>query len=157
MGAAHLGSPLASIAEDPIQFDLALATLRNLSLVQRDSETHMFSLHRLVQAVLREQMELAEVQLWSKRVICMVDVAFPPGNFATWTQCERYLAQALACVPPMIVAGKDLPEAGELLSKAGHYLWERGRFRESEPLLTQAVRWENSTTDPTIQHFSPAC
>src|SRR5262249_16130481 len=36
-------------------------------------------------------------------------------------------------------AGSHLPEAGELLQKAGYYLLERGRLAEAEPLLEQAI------------------
>ncbi|MBO0796077.1 MAG: tetratricopeptide repeat protein, partial [Ktedonobacteraceae bacterium] len=139
VGAAHLGPTLAPIVADPVQFDQALAVLRNLSLVQRQAQTHTLSLHRLIQKVLREQMVSAQEDLWSKRVIQMVNAAFPSGEFATWTHCERYLAQALACVPLMKKVGKELPEASELLSRVGSYLLKRGRFEEAASLLAQAV------------------
>ena len=78
-------------------------------------------------------------QEWAERALRLVNQAFPEGDFATWAQCERYLAQALACVPLMAGTGKDVPEAGELLWKAGHYLLGRGRFEEADLLLEQAV------------------
>jgi hypothetical protein len=47
---------LGSVAADPAQFDQAIAALQSLSLVQRHPETQTLSLHRLMQAVLREHM-----------------------------------------------------------------------------------------------------
>lgn len=138
-GALHSGPELASVVTDPVRFDLAIAILRHLSLVQRQTRAHTLSLHRLVQVVLREQMGPVEERLWSERVIRMVNAAFPKGDFPTWSQCERVLAQALACVSLLVWDGNDLPEAGELLTKAGYYLLGRGRFDEASPLLEQAT------------------
>lgn len=138
-GAAHLGPTLESVVADPGQFSLVLAALRNLSLIQRNTEARTISLHQLVQVVTREQMAPAEVELWSKRVILMINAAFPTVDFATWPDCERLLAQALICVSLIEQAGSHLPEASELLQKAGCYLLERGRLTEAEPLLKQAI------------------
>jgi tetratricopeptide (TPR) repeat protein/transcriptional regulator with XRE-family HTH domain len=138
-GAEQLGPVLGSLVADPYQFDLALAALRSTSLVTRSPETKTLSLHRLVQAVLADLMEPAQMHLWSERAIRMVNAAFPDGTFETWASCERLLAQVLACVPLIEQAGNDLPEAGELLYKAGSYLMGRARYREAEPLLEQAV------------------
>jgi tetratricopeptide (TPR) repeat protein/DNA-binding XRE family transcriptional regulator len=137
-GASHLGPVLEPVVADPYQFDLTLAALRSASLVTRHLETRSLTVHRLVQAVLQDQMKPAEAQLWSERVVYAVNAAFPESEFDVWAQCERYLAQALACVPLIERVGSDLPEAAELLSKIGAYLLGRGRYQEAEPLLVQA-------------------
>ncbi len=124
---------------DPYQLDLALAALRSASVITRHPETRTLSVHRLVQAVLQDQMEPAERQHWSHRVVCILNAAFPEPQFDAWTQCERYLIQALACVVLIESAGKEFPEAGELLLKTGSYLLDRGRHSEAAPLLAQAV------------------
>src|SRR5581483_4036558 len=56
-GASHLGSVPGPVVADPYQFDLVLAALRSASLVARHPETRTLSMHRLVQAVLADQME----------------------------------------------------------------------------------------------------
>jgi tetratricopeptide (TPR) repeat protein/DNA-binding XRE family transcriptional regulator len=138
-GASCLGSTLGPVVADPYQLDLALASLRSASLVMRQPETRTLSVHRLVQAVLRDQMEPAEVRQWGERVIAMVNAAFPKPVFESWPQCERLLAQALACIPLIEQGGGSLPEAGELCTRVGMYLMERGRYKEAEALLAQAV------------------
>lgn len=139
MGAPHLGPVLGPLVADPVQFDLALAALRRFSLISRHPETSTLSLHRLVQAVLQDQLDERSKRLWSERAIRVVHAAFPAVDFATWLQCERCLPHALACIPLLEVGGQDLPEAYELLGKAGSYLVERGRYKEAEPLLAQAL------------------
>ncbi len=138
-GAPHLGPVLGSVVADPYRFDLALAALRSASLVTRHPAVRTLSVHRLVQVVLQDQMERTDVCLWSERAVHMVNAAFPVVKFGTLAQCERYLAQALACVPLIERGGRAMPEAGELLYKAGSYLLERGRFGEAEPVLERAV------------------
>jgi tetratricopeptide (TPR) repeat protein len=138
-GAAYLGAVLGPVMADLYQFDLTLAALRKASLVTRHPETRTLAVHRLVQAVLQDQMEPAMVQLWSRRAICLVDAAFPSAEFVHWPRCERCLAHALVCVSLIEEHGSDLPAGGELLCKTGSYLMARGRYEEAQPLLVQAV------------------
>ncbi|GHP00567.1 tetratricopeptide repeat protein [Reticulibacter mediterranei] len=159
-GASHLGPRLGAVVADPYQLHLVLAALRSASLVTRSPATHTLAVHRLVQAVLADQMEPASVCLWSQRVIRMVNAAFPNGQsgnwgyepFGVWIQCERLLAQVLACLPLIESAGSNLPESGEILFKAGGYLLARGRYREAEPLVEQAVTLaeRQQGLDPTV-------
>ena len=138
-GAPHLGPELGPILTDPYQFDLVLAAVRSASLIARAPETKTLSLHRLVQGVLRDQMEPDETRRWSEWVVRMLNAAFPPVTFAVWAQCERYIVHVLACLPLLEQLGNTLPEAGEVLFKAGSYLLARGRLGEAEPLLERAV------------------
>lgn len=135
--AASQKTTLGQLASEPYKFDLALAALRSASLLKRYPETRTLAIHRLVQAVLQDQMDQDEARQWSKRVICMVNAAFPEGKFDAWGQCERYLAQAFACVPLIERVGRELVEASELLTNMGSYLMERGRLKEAEPILEQ--------------------
>ena len=138
-GASHLGPVLGPVAADPYHFDLALAALRNASLVSRHPETQTLSIHRLVQAVLADQMEPAEARFWNQQVVRMVNTVFPEVKFEDWAQGERYFPHALACLSCLDSAGHDLPEVSEVCYKAGSYLLVRGRFEEARSLLEQAI------------------
>jgi tetratricopeptide (TPR) repeat protein len=149
-GGFHLGPALHQVLADPYQFDLVVAALRSASLMTRSPEMRTLSVHRLVQAVLQDQMEEAEARLWSERVVCMVNAAFPEETFDTWAVCERYLVQALACLSLIEQAHRDMPEAGTLLYKVGSYLVARGRYGEAKPLLLQAVELAEQQHDSDL-------
>ena len=142
-GAAHLGPELEQLAGQPTQFDQAVASLLRLSLVQRHPETRTLSLHRLVQAVLRESLEPPAADQWCARVMRALNAAFPElaltHHTQHWPQCERYLLHAQMSLQLVKQTGERMPEARELFAKAGSYLLERGRYAEAEEFLTQAT------------------
>ena len=94
--AAHLGPGLESMAADPFHFDQALAALRRLSLIQWHPQTQTFSLHRLVQEVLRTEMSEQEQTLWKKRVEAALNALFPEVTYQVWKRCERLLPHGLS-------------------------------------------------------------
>ncbi|HET8842725.1 MAG TPA: FxSxx-COOH system tetratricopeptide repeat protein, partial [Ktedonobacteraceae bacterium] len=144
VGAPYLGPVLGPVLVDPYQFNLALAALRHASLVTRHPVTRTLSVHRLVQAVLQDQMEPAEMQLWGERVAHMLHAAFPGGDFSTWTQCERLLPHVLMCastIPEQVFE----QELVELFHKAGDYLTWRGQYAQAEALFRQALHMQEQS------------
>lgn len=146
-GGPYFAPVLGPAVADPYQFDMLVATLRSASLVSRNAERKTLSVHRLVQAVLRDQMEPDEVSQWGEQIVRMLNATFPTVAFDTWSQCERYIAHVLACLPLLEQTGSTFPEAGEVLFRAGSYLLARGRLAAAEPLLEQAVEWMEQGTD----------
>jgi tetratricopeptide (TPR) repeat protein len=137
-GAAHLGPELAELVGHATQFDQAIATLRGLSLLQRHPETRTFSLHRLVQQVLRDDLEAPVARQWSERVIRALNAAFPEPDFAQWPRCERYIPLVQIGLQLVAQAHLYMEEARVLFLKAGSYLLERGSYVEAEEFLAQA-------------------
>jgi tetratricopeptide (TPR) repeat protein len=138
VGAAHLGPVLGPVVADPYQFDLVLAALRSASLLTRHPQTQTFSFHRLVQAVLQDQMESAERAFWSQRVGRMLHAVFPEVELTTWSQCERLLPHVLACTTASADAGYSQEDI-ELCQKAGDYLFQRARYKQAEALFRRAL------------------
>jgi tetratricopeptide (TPR) repeat protein len=138
-GAAYLGPELASLATDPYQLDQVIAVLRSLSLVQRQPETRTLSMHRLVQAVLRERMSELEQAEWLRRVIAALNAVFPDVTHEAWGQCERLLPHVLtvATAIPDCAGDRELAEA---LQKAADYLCDRAQYEQAEPLYQRALR-----------------
>jgi tetratricopeptide (TPR) repeat protein len=122
------------------QLDEAIATLRAYSLVQRSSQDHLLSVHRLVQAVIRESMGKQEQVSWMIRVVCAVAALFPDGTFGTWQQCERFLPHALAC--ETWVAQRDLVvlAGARLLNQAGFYLAQHAQYQRAEALYQTCLK-----------------
>ncbi|GCE15548.1 tetratricopeptide repeat protein [Tengunoibacter tsumagoiensis] len=125
------------------QLDQMIVTLRTFSLVQRQSDTQTFSLHRLVQVVLQEEMNEPERATWQQRVIHLLNMAFPAVASHTgtelWEPCERLL-------PHVIISAAAVPdscqdqELAELLLKAADYLHERSRYKQALSLYQQALQ-----------------
>ena len=87
-GADELG-PLISTAftevdTDPLVFDEVLKPLWQYSLINRETGFRTYDIHRLVQAVLRDGMEISEQKLWAERVVKAVILAFPEVEYKNW-------------------------------------------------------------------------
>jgi tetratricopeptide (TPR) repeat protein/transcriptional regulator with XRE-family HTH domain len=139
-GAVHLGPRLAPIAADGFLLGQAMEALRVYSLIGRDPSRNILSLHRLVQAVLRDAMDASERQCWAERTIRAVHGVLPAVEHSNWLQWERVLAHALACTEWIEQLGVHVSETTELLHQTGWYLTKRARYGKAEPLLEGAYR-----------------
>jgi tetratricopeptide (TPR) repeat protein len=138
-GAIGLDPSLHSIADDSIRLDAAIRTLRRYSLVRRNTETRILTIHRLLQTVLRDDMTKESERDWAERAVKFVCQAFPDEASATWQLCERYLPHALACVELIEQWEIRSSEAAQLLSKAAYHLYERGQYVEAISLCQRAL------------------
>ncbi len=153
-GAEHLGPALAPLADDPGQFDQAIAVLRSLSLVQRHAETHTLSLHRLVQVVLQEEMSEQERAGWLRRVITALNALFPEVISTTWRQCERLLPHVLAVAAALPNDAEDL-ELARVMRKAADYLRERMQYDQARSLYQRALRTWKRAPEPDAEMARP--
>jgi len=138
-GAEDLGPVLGPVAADQFALDMALRELLSYSLVERDSEAHTLSLHRLVQAVLKDAMDEEAQQQWAERTVKAVNAAFPDSEFANWQHCQRLLPQAQACARLIEQWSLAFAEAARLLNQAGYYLQARAQYDEALPLYQRAL------------------
>jgi tetratricopeptide (TPR) repeat protein/DNA-binding XRE family transcriptional regulator len=140
-GAAHWPPPLQKAVADPFAFNQMLQALLAFSLVKRLSSQQLVSLHRLVQTVQIEQMELDEQREWVVCVVHALHTLFPstPTDPATWPLCQRYLEQAQACAVLIGHYHLRIPEAADLLDRTGSYFREMGFYRLGASLLQQAL------------------
>jgi tetratricopeptide (TPR) repeat protein len=153
-GAAHLGPVLGPVAFDPFLLGQAIEALRAYSLVGRDPSLQTLSVHRLVQAVVRDALDAADRQRWAERAIRAVHAALPPVEHANWPAWERLLAHAQACAAWMDPQEIHLQEAAEVLQMTGLYLTERARYSEAEPLLERA--YQMSEQEQGAEHLDTA-
>ena len=146
---ATLARALAHVDEDPVLLNETLEPLTRYSLVRRDLHAHTYSIHRIMQAVLLDEMEDPGVQrVWAERVIRAVARVFPAPDYREWSVCERLLAQVQVCAE-LSEKWKMTPEgAARLFADAGVYLRRRGQFSSSETLLIQALAQAEATRGP---------
>jgi tetratricopeptide (TPR) repeat protein len=146
-GASQLGPLLQTEAAEVLTLNEMIGELNNYSLVRRSSEA-ILSIHRLVQAVLRDNLSKEAQSDWAERTVRAVNQAFPKVEFSTWQQCRRYLPHAQVSAGLIEQEHMVFPEAALLLDEAGYYLYEQGQYQEAEPLLTQAVAIREQTLGP---------
>ncbi len=123
----------------PLIFNDALEALCAYSFVKRDRTNQMISVHRLVQVVLKDEMNDEQYQQWAEQAVRIVNKVFPHVEFTSWHLCERYLTNAQICAALIEEGGMTFPEAANLLYKTGWYLKERGQYKEARPPLQQAL------------------
>ncbi len=150
-GAEYLEPQLQAVCRDALEWDLIVAVTCSSSLLSRQPEEQTLSIHRLVQAVLLDEMSEAEQEQWSRRVIVALDAVFPEirpaTEYTTWKQGERLLPHALLCLHRVGAKEKSLPLAS-LAYKAAQYLRERSRYAEAEPLYQHALHIREQVLGP---------
>ncbi len=124
---------------DIIELNNIIRALRRYSLIKRDMNAKTLTIHRLVQAVLRDGLSQEETTQRTKQVVATLDTLFPLPAFAQWSACERYILHVLACMQEMATERANPLNAISLLQKAGDYLLDRGRYPEAEMLLLVAL------------------
>ncbi len=137
--AAQLGPVLQAIGTEPLALGDALAALLNYSLMRRAPEKGTLSMHRLVQAVLKDNMDRATQRQWAERAVLAVERSFPPIEVETWPACQLYLPHALVCAAHIAQWDLATTEAAGLLFQAGYYLDDRGHYEQAEPLYQRAL------------------
>jgi tetratricopeptide (TPR) repeat protein len=148
-GAPELGENLAALAANTLRRSQTIGQACRFSLLQRDASAKNLSIHRQVQAVLRDRMaEKGEERMWAQRAVRAVTRAFPDVEFSTWAACDRLLPQAHACAELINRWGFEFPEAARLLNRAGLYLYERGRYSDAEPLFRRALAIREKALGP---------
>src|SRR5260221_483946 len=140
-GAPSFMPSLKSLAGNLIALDEAIEALRTYSLIRRHPETNTLSIHRLVQAVLKDAMEKAHQPLCAKRAISTVSQVFPIATVDNWPVCERYVLHAQSCVS-LISQCNFTFEATSLLYLTGSYLQDRLEYEEAERLYQHALSIE---------------
>jgi len=141
-GAAYWPASLQQGTADPFMFQQLIAELLKFSLVKRLVEDHVLSIHRLVQTVQRDRMELETQRQWAERAVRAINAVFPdnPHDMAVWSQCLRYLDQAQACYALIEHYGLAFVEAASVLSRTGLYLDDHALYAIAEPLLKRALQ-----------------
>lgn len=138
-GAMEFGEHLSPAANSKQVLNEALAAGTRYSLVSRNRHRQTLTIHRLVQEVLKAEMEWAEQMQWAGRVMNGVTRVLPDGGYENWPQCERVFAHALVISRLTSEYGLESETAALLLSRMGDYQYWQGRYVEAEPLFIEAL------------------
>lgn len=152
-GATHCTVPLQKLAVSEKLLKDAIKLLYSYSLIQRDAATQMLLIHRLVQAVLIDALSIEVREAWKRRVLRLLNVAFPEASFEApfeeLIRCRQLLphVQSYAWEIEHEPIATQL-EAAALFERAGSYLREQGQYAEAETLLRLSLTLRE-------QHLSP--
>jgi DNA-binding SARP family transcriptional activator len=140
-----LEEPLRTAAADPDAFDDVLGAVVGLSLARRQPDS--FQLHRLVQAIIRQQRSPAQQQTTADQILTLLAAAHPgsPNDPASWSAYAQLAPHVLAASP----LGDDRADSRRLMLSTVDYLNTRGHSQTSR-LIAQALldRWRD--------HLGPA-
>jgi len=135
-GAEHLPEPLSRTVADPLALGEAVSALRRFSLIGTVDDG--WSVHRLVQAVVRERLSPEESTAYAVET---VNAAFPFDSFdvRNWPACAGLLPHGLASVGHADPIGVAQEESGRLLNQMGVYLPGRADFAGAKSLFSRAL------------------
>jgi tetratricopeptide (TPR) repeat protein len=138
-GASELNESLQELAADPLDLDAAISTLLRFSLVHRHADTTTLSIHRIVQAILKEDLTPTLQRQWAISVVRLVNSVFPDADFSANDLCERYLPQAQQCARLISEFHLTQLEAAQLLYHLGCYCHQRALHAEAETHLVNVL------------------
>lgn len=127
---------LRAVLSDPLAFEKATTALGRLSLLDYSRAAKAFSVHRLVQAIIRHDLGEQD-QLWTACAVHAANATLPDVEFANWPMYERLLAHGRAvalCVSDNV--GEPL---ALLLNQIAFYLKERAEYDAAELLYKRSL------------------
>jgi tetratricopeptide (TPR) repeat protein/transcriptional regulator with XRE-family HTH domain len=147
-GAGELGVDFQPLVEDPTSIDRFIGEILKYSLIRRNSNKKTLAIHRLVQAVMLDDMDKETQQRWAERIVRALDRIFPAVKFATLSLCERYFPHAQSCA--ILIERWDMVfvEAPHLLRRAGEYLSDRSQFIQAQQYLERALNRCETLPEP---------
>jgi tetratricopeptide (TPR) repeat protein len=145
-GAALLGPSLQAMANQPLAFNQAIGVLLTYSLLKRNAEEHLLSIHRLVQAVLKDGMDVRTSRDWAERVVQAVNQALPEEvDYGPSSRYERCLPHAQECAQLIEQEQFTSDAASRLLLHTGIYLYRHARYAEAEAFFRHSLHiWEQA-------------
>lgn len=143
IGAAELGENLAPAAGGGVNLVEIFGEAGRFSLIRRNTKSGTIEIHRLVQQVLRDEMDDETRRLWAERVVRAVNEVFPVVDHNNWSLCEKLLPHAVEAAKHIEKYNFKFREAWRLLNQAGYYCCERAQFAEAEPLFALGLKITN--------------
>jgi DNA-binding SARP family transcriptional activator len=135
-----LDEPLRTAAADPVTLDDLLGAVVGLSLARRQADS--FQLHRLVQAVIRQQLDASQQQATTDRVLALLAAAHPgnpndPANGIAYAELAPHVLATSAL-------GDDRADNRRLMLSTVEYLNTRGDSQPSRRITQQVLdRWRH--------------
>ena len=160
-GATALGPELQTVVQRPLVLNQAIGVLLSYSLLKRQPDEHLLSIHRLVQAVLQDGMDVSTFHDWAERVVQAVNQALPDVEYRTFVRYERCLPHAQECAQLIeqehltsLAARRLLYQTGNYLTKHAHYAEAEAVFKHSLRIREQALGHDHPRTREVVWNYA---
>ena len=128
---------------------IATVLLQEFSFLRlrASDERQAYEMHKLAQEATRHSLahkdRRKEERCFSEVALCVIAALFPASEREAWAECERYLVHAQR-VADWARLCRCSVEAANLLSRVSDYLYDRGRWREREPVDERAYEFRKA-------------
>jgi tetratricopeptide (TPR) repeat protein len=139
-GAEHLPEALRDTVNDGLAFDDAVGAIRRYSLIDVSGESTL-SMHRLVQAVVRDRLHLSARERWAGAAVELLLLAFPFNNddVQTWKECDRLLPHSVVATDLAEALAVNTESVVLLLNQIGLYLRARGEYGKARETFERSL------------------
>ena len=136
-GVKGMDDDLERLVSDEVALPEALLSFETRSLVKWDRQNSSIILHRLVQAVVKDEMSDTDSTTFKAMTIDVCDQSFPQE----WTNitraiCRRYVGQLIG--PLMDPETSETEKSARVMRRVGWFLRDDGKMIDSERLLTRS-------------------
>ena len=148
-GTAHAGQILAAALGDRLERAETAGALARASLVTVPADGRL-RVHRLVQAVTRDQLDDDQSAIWARRAVGLVSAVFPgePQDHSSWPVCAS-LAPHVESVVAHAERYPDLAaQRGSLLNDLGIYLAASAQLSAARAILERALAMKEAAYGP---------
>ena len=146
-GAQSTGTALAGVISDPILLARAIRELGRYALVTLDGQS--VSVHRLIQALLRDELTVSEQASYRREVHLILAAAAPrdPDDADSWPRWRELLPHVAS--ESTELAKSEEPAVRELALNTMRYLYQSGDYSSCRRLAERFIeQWsEDSGTD----------
>ena len=136
----QLARALKDVDQNPVVLEDVLRPLLRYSLVQREAGARTVTMHRLVQAVAKDNLLRDEEKEYARRLVLPLSLYFPrPDESSDWPACERWVSHALAVIHACERFQFVDDASARLHNQVALYLDARTQDRRAEPLFERAI------------------
>ena len=145
-----LSEVLADATQDPLRLNKAIKPLSRYSLIHISPNSQSYSIHRLVQKVLKDRMDEDTRRRWARRTVRAVSRAFPgffprSEQLGHWAFCGRLLPHAKSALALVEEFELQSEYALQLIDKLGFYSKNLARYEDAERLFRRSLRIKEKT------------
>jgi Tfp pilus assembly protein PilF len=148
-GRDHAGKVLSRALSDPLDRAETAGALTAASLVTVPADGHL-RVHRLVQAVTRDQLTSKQAAAWASRALDLITAVFPddPEDHRTWAACASAAPHAEAVTGHAASSPALAPKVATLLGNLGIYLWRSAQLTAARATFQRALAINEAAYGP---------